>query len=162
MQRTRQILRQAQTDEISDETIFRTVCQDIAANIETDLVSIWYTVDQGSCIECLCKYDVPANTFSKGQKLYKESYPHYFESVFEQNFISAPHAQTHPDTKELAESYLIPNGIQSLLDFILHENYKANGVICCENRSQVRHWSDEDRSYLRSIAFLISSLFQLN
>jgi GAF domain-containing protein len=82
--------------------------------------------------------------------------------VFEETFISAPDAHTHPATKGLSEVYFKPNGIQSLLDFIRHKDFKPVGVICCENRSARRDWSEENKNTLRSIAALVSHRFRFS
>lgn len=157
MKRTRKILK---SKSIDDETLFQAVCLDVAERVESDLVSIWFCSFEGTGILCKCRYDAITGLFSEGQRVMKADCPLYFETMIEYNYISAPEACEHPATRELAEKYLKPNGVVSLLDFILHEDFKPIGVICCESRSSIRHWSDEDMSYLRSIATLISNRFR--
>lgn len=160
MQRTREILRPQNVDTIHNQDVFEAVCLDVAEHVGSDLVSIWFCSPEETEILCKCRYDVLTGAFSEGQRVMKKDCPRYFEAIFEYNYISAPEALEHPATRELAEGYLKPNGVRSLLDFILHEDYKPIGVVCCENRSSIRHWSDEDMSYLRSIAMLVSSRFE--
>lgn len=162
MKRTRQILNQGLIQSLNDQDIFEAVCLDIAEFTGADLVSLWFCHLDGSAIKCQCRYDAISEMFSRGQVLMKADYPRYFETMVEYNYICAPDARNHPDTKELAEDYFKPNNIHSLLDFILHEDYKPIGVVCCEHRTRMRSWSDHDKSYLRSIAALISSRFQFN
>jgi len=159
MLRTRKILSQKMIGSIDDETVFREVCLDVSESLKVDLVSIWYCSDGGGGIECQCRYDALDGAFSKGQKLMKTDCQFYFETMVEYNCISAPDVHSHPATKELIEAYFKPNGILSLLDFILHEDFKPIGVICCENRRDHRYWNDNDKNYLRSLASLISHRF---
>jgi len=159
MQRTRKILSDQKHGNISDETVYREVCLDVSEHLKADLVSIWYCCDGEAGIECQYRYDANEDSFSKGQKLMKTDCQFYFETMVEYNCISAPDVRTHPATKELVDSYFAPNGIVSLLDFILHEDFKPIGVICCENRSDYRYWNDADKAYLRSLASLISHRF---
>lgn len=160
MQRTREILKPNLADSVCDQDIFEAVCLDVAENVDSDLVSIWFCSFEGTGILCKCRFDALTGVFSEGQRVMKEDCPQYFETMIEYNYISAPDACEHPATRELTESYLKPNGVRSLLDFILHEEYKPIGVICCENRSCIRQWSEADMSYLRSIAMLVSSRFE--
>lgn len=162
MQRTRKVLNPSPTQSVSDQDVFEAVCLDVADHIRADLISIWFCSFDGTGIQCQRRYDKITGRFSDGQALMKENYPNYFENIVEYNYISAPEARTNPATRELTEDYLEPNGILSLLDFILHENFKPIGVICCENRSCIRDWSEADKSYLRSIASLISFRFQFS
>lgn len=162
MKRTRDVLNAGSLQSISDQDVFKAVCLDIAENIGSDLVSLWFCSFEGSGILCQCRYDALTDTFSEGQRLMKEDCPRYFEAIIEYNYISAPDARSHPATRELTETYFKPNGIKSLLDFILHEDFRPIGVVCCENRQKIRHWSEADKSYLRSIASLVSSRFQFS
>lgn len=147
-------------DSVHDQDLFKSVCLDVAEHVESDLVSIWFCSFEGTGILCKCRYDAATGIFDDGQRIMKKDCPRYFETMIEYNYISASDARKHPATRELAEIYLKPNKVQSLLDFILHEDYKPIGVICCENRSSIRHWSEDNMSYLRSIAMLVSSRFE--
>lgn len=159
MERTRKILSQRQKEAVDNKMVFREVCRDVAENLDADLTSIWFCAKDGSAIECQCHYDALSGTFSQGQCLDKAKCQFYFETMIEYNCISAPDVYTHPATRELIEPYFKSIGVLSLLDFILHENFKPIGVICCENRREHRYWNDNDKNYLRSMASLISHRF---
>lgn len=159
MRRTREILKPTTIDTLHDQDVFEAVCLDVAENVKSDLVSVWFCSFEGTGILCKCRYDAITGIFSEGQRVMKEDCPQYFATMIEYNYICAPDAHKHPATRELAKIYLEPNGVRSIMDFILHEDYKPIGVICCENRSSIRHWSEEEMSYLRSIAMLVSSRF---
>lgn len=160
MQRTREILKPKTTENVHDQDVFEAVCLDVVEHVQADLVSIWFCSFEGTGILCKCRYDATTGVFTEGQRVMKGDCPQYFETMIEYNYISAPDACEHPATRELSEKYLKPNGVLSILDFILHEDYKPIGVICCENRSSIRNWSEKDMSYLRSIAMLVSSRFE--
>jgi len=162
MKRTRKVLNPEPTQTVCDQDVFEAVCLDVAENIGADLVSVWFCSLEGSGILCQCRYDAISGIFSEGQRLMKEEYPRYFEAIIEYNYISAPDARTHPSTRELTETYFKPNGVRSLLDFILHEDFRPIGVVCCEHRQEIRNWTEADTSYLRSIASLVSSRFQFS
>lgn len=82
--------------------------------------------------------------------------PTYFSTILHENFIVATEARSHPATAELVDPYFRDHDIYSLLDYVIHDNFKPIGVICCENAGGLRHWREEDVSYLRQMSTLIS------
>ncbi len=156
MKRTQQAIAIAVDDRCDNGEVFRAVCEDASEHLNADLVSVWKFEEEGDAIRCLCAFDALAESFSSGQSLSKNDCPTYFATIVEENTICAPDARTHPVTRELTEPYFLPNGIISLLDFIVHHDFRPVGIICCENRGGLRDWSQEDRDYLRSLAMLAS------
>ncbi|MEM9157669.1 MAG: GAF domain-containing protein [Verrucomicrobiota bacterium] len=162
MNRTREALSKTRQPKATKSEVFQSICLDVSENLLADLTSVWFFDKEQTQIECQCCYDALAESFSKGQILRKEDFPKYFERVIEDNVISAPDALNHSATKDLTEPYFRPKGIISLLDFILHRNYTPVGVICCENRKDMRNWKEADIDYLRSIAALTSFHFHFS
>jgi GAF domain-containing protein len=161
MQLTRNILSRKQQGSISDGTVFQEVCKDVAIDLNVDLVSIWLCgdPDRKSYIECQCRYDAKNETFEKGEIVWKADCPVYFETMIEDNIIAAKDVSKHPATRDMMEIYFEPKGICSLLDFILHKDFKPTGVICCEMRGTPREWTEKEIGYLRAIAALVSHRF---
>ena len=162
MKRTTEALSLKHSPATPPEAVFKTVCVDLAEDITADLVSIWFFDDDQSAIHCQLYYDVRDHSFTKGQVLYRKDCPHYFQAIIEDSCIAAFDAQHQNATRELAEVYLIPNGIQSSLDFILHKGRTPVGVICCESREIARDWTEADKNKLRVIAELVSHRFNFN
>lgn len=75
--------------------------------------------------------------------------------------INAPEARTHDLTKYFNETYFVPLNIQSLLDFVLHQNFLPSAIICCESVGKVTHWTDENIESLRRIASSSSMYFKI-
>jgi len=150
MKHTQKVLASPQGS--NNDELHHAICKDAAENLDANLVSIWRFEENNSKIICLHSYDVTTGEISKDQELLREQFPTYFEAILEETTICAPSARTHPLTKELAEAYFVPNEIESLLDFIVHKNFKPIGIICCESKRKRREWSEDDKSYLRSQA----------
>lgn len=161
MNRTKALLESEDEDQITSQKVFEAVCMDASENVNADLVSVWFFDEKNTQIECQCVYLRDSNEFARGLILRASDYPKYFKSIVEENIISAPDARNHPITSEFTDGYFKPNGIVSLLDFILHKDGKAVGVICCENRGEIRHWSKGDKNYLRALATLTSFHFEI-
>ncbi len=159
MQRTREVLSLKHLPSASSDEILQTVCTDLATDINADLVSVWFFNRSQTKIRCELYYDSMYQSFNKGQVIYRDNCPHYFQALIEDSCIATSDAQHQNATRELADIYLIPNGIQSTLDFILHRGRTPVGVICCECRGQPRVWSEDDKSQLRIVAELLSARF---
>lgn len=161
MNRTVKVLEKVTSESVPPFVIFQAVCLDIAEETKANRVSIWHLEKDHSCIRCACFYEAEAGVFSEGQVLFAVDHPNYFKSILAEKFIVAPNAREHSATAELTDNYFRPHGIFSLLDFVIHENFKPSGVICCENAGAPREWRDDDVSYLRQISTLISFYFRL-
>lgn len=162
MNRTVEILEKVKSEAIAPFAIFQAVCLDIAEETKANRVSIWHLEKDHSCIRCDCFYEAEEGTFSEGQVLFANDHPQYFTSILAEKFIVAPDARDHTATAELTDDYFRPHDIYSLLDFVIHENFKPTGVICCENAGTRLEWRDDDVSYLRQISTLISFYFKLD
>jgi len=97
---------------------------------------------------------------ASGQRLASKDCPKYFKAILTEQLIIAPDARRHSATDELTDTYFVENDIYSLLDLMIHEDFKLMGVICCENAGSQREWRDEDISYLRQMGTLISFNFK--
>lgn len=152
-------LRPERIETTPKEEIFRALCVNLSEDTQADIVSIWFFNKSQTAMHCQIYYDAQTKTFEKGQVLLRNDCPHYFEVIIEDKCIAAPDSQHQNATRELAKDYLIPLGIQSTLDFVLHDDHAPVGVICCENREAPRIWSDQDRNSLCAIAELVSLRF---
>ncbi|AOS45811.1 hypothetical protein Verru16b_02900 [Lacunisphaera limnophila] len=157
MERTRALL--AKVRQVSTQDYFQALCLDTSGDLDVDQTSVWTFDANLQKVECQCGYDALTEKFSRHQVLRQQDCPRYFRAIVEENYVCAPDVADHLATREFLESYFKPNGIVSLLDFIMHEDAVPFGIICCENRRGIRQWSDADRNYLRSIATLTSFLF---
>ena len=136
--------------------VYEAMCLDAAKNVEANFVSIWRFDEGLTKIVCLFAIDINTGETSHGQELMRTDFPKYFDCILEETTICAPDACAHHQTAELAEAYFQPNGIISLLDYIVHKNFKPAGIICCESKNTRRDWSVTDISYLRDLAVFAS------
>ena len=154
MERTKSLLESTKDPQPSD--LYQAMCKDAAENLDANFVGIWLFHDDLSKITCLHSLDVGTGTISEGQELFQKDFPEYFISILEESMVSASDARTHSQTKCLAEAYLVPNEVYSLLDFIVHKDFMPVGIICCESKGKKRNWSEEDHRYIRSLASFAS------
>ena len=138
------------------------ICQTTASLIKgADRVSLWSFAPGFDSIESLICYDSTTGSYTSGSKLNKSDFNQYFEAILNQEVINAPQARSHEVTKCFNEAYFEPFKIYSLLDFILHQEFNPQGVICCESVGQETQWSDANIESLRRIARVSSLYFKL-
>lgn len=80
------------------------------------------------------EYDSRNISFKKNNQLLKVNYPNYFKALEKNKILLAENIHTHSDTKELSESYALPNEVISLMDIPLRICGELIGVMCFENR----------------------------
>jgi hypothetical protein len=126
-----------------------------------DKVSLWTFKDQYSKIVSNVNYDRINNKYGGVAELKREDFSSYFDAIISNEVINASDARKHPQTACFKELYFKPNNIYSLLDFILHHDFKPIGVICCESVGSINQWSENDVNSLRRIANASSLYFNL-
>ena len=126
-----------------------------------DRVSLWSFSGDFEKIESLICYDSFNGDFTSGMILHKSDFNDYFEGILNQEVINAPKARSHDLTKAFNETYFEPLNIQSLLDFVLHQDFVPSGIICCESVDKVTLWTDENIESLRRIASTSSMCFEI-
>ena len=126
-----------------------------------DRVSLWVFSQNFDSIESLICYDRASGLFDSGCVLNKSDFNDYFKGILNQQVINAPDARTHELTKCFNETYFEPLEIRSLLDFVLHQDFIASGVICCESVGKMIHWSEKNIESLKRIARVSSMYFKI-
>ena len=145
---------QNRTPDVSDRDIYEGLAIDVSTELGVDLVSIWLFDDAYTKIKCVFSLDRNHRIQLTGAELLKSQYPTYFKAIIEEITIMATDVHTHHSTKELSEDYFQKNGILSLLDYIIYNELKPVGVICCETTACQRRWTEDDiyRTRLLTVA----------
>lgn len=130
---------------------------EVSANtLDVGRVNIWLYNDDKSKIICIENYERYNKKHSKGLELVSTDYPNYFKALRKERFIVVDDAHEDKRTNEFAESYFTKFGISSLLDASIMLGGEVVGVICHEQVGELRHWTEEDQSFVGSIADLVS------
>ena len=109
--------------------------------------SYWSLQENDSAIICEVLYLLATETFDeqfKGTRLGSSDCPAYFEVLATRRPIVADRVLKHPATRGLADNYLKPLGISSMLDAPVWVRGEIVGVLCHEHRGSARHWSTEE------------------
>ncbi|MGH7556129.1 MAG: GAF domain-containing protein, partial [Longimicrobiales bacterium] len=138
------------------DVALREITEAAAEMLATERVGVWMFDDSHSEIHMIDVYERSRRTHSAGMSLARCDFPSYFEAMEEERTIAATDARLDARTRQFNESYLVPNGITSMLDAPVRAGGQVMGVVCFEHVGPPRGWSAEDRSFAASVADLVS------
>lgn len=122
----------------------------------TQRTNAWVFNDNHSQIHCIGNYDSVQNKLVAQDDLPRIDMPHYFKLFETKKLIITSDALNNPQTKELIDSYLIPNNICSLMDIPIRIEGDIVGVLCFEHTHTVREWNLQEQKFGLVIAQMIS------
>ena len=130
----------------------------ILATLHIERVNVWLFNQERTAIVSIGEYDLRSHNFSKDSILKKENYPDYFKAIQENKIVLVPDIRNNPFTRQLNESYSIPNDIVSLMDIPLRIGGELVGVICFEKTgNQQRVFSEKEQTFAFSISLVLAS-----
>lgn len=132
------------------------IAKQCALALSASRASVWVAGETNSKLHCLSLYIKETDCYESGAVLDREIYPGYFEALANERVIDARDTFTDLRTCDLAESYLIPLDVRSLLDATLRHQGKVNGVLCFEMVGQQRDWTREEQVFVASVGDLVS------
>lgn len=131
-----------------------------AANaLEVERVGIWFLSDDEQELVCQKLFRRSTKKCSSGASLRKADFPRYFDLIQKQSTIIADDAQAAEVTSEFVETYLVPNGITSMIDSAIFVEGKVVGVVCIEHTGPKREWSGDEQAFTNTLAsFVVQAL----
>ena len=94
----------------------RHITRTCANVLGVERASVWQLSADMNTLECLCLYLEDVDGYERGTVIQARAYPRYFTALTLERVIDAGDGLRDPRTRELAESYLKPLSIASLLD----------------------------------------------
>ncbi|HCF27020.1 MAG TPA: hypothetical protein DEV81_07390 [Cyanobacteria bacterium UBA11049] len=134
----------------------RAFTQGTSETLAVARVSIWLYNSNRDRVVCLNLYESNFQQHSEGRELKAVDFPAYFEALELDRPIVADDAHTNPATWEFSASYLMPLGINSMLNVPIRSAGRIAGVICCEHIGETRQWQAGEISFVSSVANLMS------
>jgi signal transduction histidine kinase len=131
-----------------------------AMALEVERVGVWMLDEPRATLRCACQYVRSRDAYEAGQELLGAAMPRYARAIHERRALVADDALTHPDTRELAEAYLKPLGIVSMLDAPILRAGGVVGVVCHEHVGPPRVWLDREIDFAGSVADMVAIIFE--
>jgi len=122
-------------------------------------VSYWSLRENDSAIVCEVLYLRDAESCDKhfrGTRLGFSDCPDYFKALATKRPIVADRVLIHAATSALAENYLKPLGITSMLDAPVWVRGEVVGVLCHEHTGPPRDWSAAEIDFVSALASMVS------
>ncbi len=141
----------------------------VSATLSIARASIWRISADGEALECLDLYtadaadtaDTPEHTQNDlNEPVYVAEHSIYFAALRTRSQVYAHDALNDPRTAELAERYLRPRGISSLLDSAIVLGGQLTGVLSCEHIGPLRTWTPDEEAFVSTVASLVAQLFE--
>ncbi len=134
----------------------RAFTQEVGNFLQVERTSLWFLDRGNTALRCLNLYVRSDNQHFSGQELPTKEFPRYLNFLAQEEIIAADYARTDVQTEEFVNDYLAKYGITSLLDTPLRVGDRLRSVLCCEHVGAPRHWTEEDREFVISLADLAS------
>lgn len=149
-------------EETNLSSLLKRILESSSKSLKTDRTSIWFFNDDKTSISCYLMYCKEAGSYIDAGDLDVTHFPAYFKAIDTRLVISAEDALNDGDTKELAEQYLIPNKIVSMMDIPVYYRGKTVGIYCNEMIQARRKWNDEEKNFASSISALVSNAIEID
>jgi signal transduction histidine kinase/ActR/RegA family two-component response regulator len=120
--------------------------------IHVSRAGIWRYCENNRFLECVAFFGVDASQGTLGMRMDTAKFADYFSALDQENRIFAEDARTDPRTREMAETYLVPLGITSILDAGIMVQGKLTGTFSLEHIGQKRKWHSDEEAFANTLA----------
>jgi signal transduction histidine kinase len=132
------------------------ITETAARTLEVSRVGVWLFNEDRTAIVCACLHADGATTHRPGVEVGRERHPRYFAALAERRTLPVDDAQRDARTGDLADDYLVPLGITSMLDAAVRIRGEIAGVVCHEHTGPRRAWTPEEEHFATSIGDLVA------
>lgn len=131
-----------------------------ARTLKVERVGFWQFAADRSSLALALGFTLSTGEWSAGDVLTASRYPGYWQAVQARRVLAAHDARTDPATRDLADSYLAPLGIRSLLDAPVFRAGELVGVVCCEHVGAARTWTADELAFASAAGDLVAMLLE--
>jgi len=132
-----------------------------ATTLGVTRVGIWSLSEDCSTLRRVALYDVGrAEQQAEDLELPLSDWPSYRTALSSRRVVATDDAIADPRTSQLAEAYLVPHGVSSMMDAPLFLKGEVWGVVCHEHTGAPRKWSDREVAFAVSVADMLSSMLE--
>lgn len=138
------------------DAAMQAIVSSVGKQLRVSRTSIWMFDAASTMATCEKLFNNDRGAFESGKQLFEQDAPVFFRTLRSEKNIVAKEAVTGSETKELADIYMRPLGIQSIIAIPFFNEGKVAGFICCEQQHTMLDWSEDHIELLKSITDLIT------
>ncbi|HKO52467.1 MAG TPA: HAMP domain-containing sensor histidine kinase [Polyangiaceae bacterium] len=133
-----------------------------ATTLGVTRVGIWSLAEDRATLCRVALHDLrrPDQETAEELELPIAEWPSYLAAVLSRRVVAAADAQTDPRTAQLAEAYLLPHGVTSMMDAPLFLRGEVWGIVCHEHTGIPRTWSDREIAFAVSVADMLNTMLE--
>jgi two-component system, cell cycle sensor histidine kinase and response regulator CckA len=133
-----------------------------ATTLGVTRVGIWSLSEDRTTLRRVALHDLrrPDEHAAEDLELPLADWPSYRSALSSKRVVATDDALTDLRTSQLAESYLIPQGVASMMDAPLFLRGEVWGVVCHEHTGPIRTWSDREIAFAVSVADMLSTMLE--
>ncbi|WP_149980085.1 PAS domain-containing protein [Pseudoalteromonas rhizosphaerae] len=134
------------------------VTQSMCEVLDVQRSAVWVFDEASDEMTCVSLFIDDQGFVEQPLVLKASEFPAYFKAIFAQGLVAINDVNSHPATAELIDTYTTPLNINSMLDAVISTGEGILGVLCAESVGSYRCWSQNEETYLRSLATLVGSV----
>ena len=150
------LLKLANIPEQDLDSLLRTITEQDAEVLDVAQVGIWFFNPDSTEIVCRDLFLKAQRTHEAGHSLKTCDYPHYFNALENSRIVATNNALTDLRTCELADAYLKPKGITSMIDVPIRLHGRIIGIIWHEHIGTAREWTSAEQDFAASVADMVA------
>ncbi len=131
------------------------ICRAASQILEVARVGFWQVDQKNQQLSCICMYDQASGTTQLENPLQQTQMPIFFNWLTQHKSLIAHDALHHHDAWDLAEHYLQPREIQSVLAFPIQSDFGRH-IMMFEHIGAQRNWLPDDIQHARQITDIAS------
>ncbi len=114
--------------------------------------SVWLFENDGAALNCIDMVDKGQTEHIDGISVPTEICPRYCQALRDHRVLAVSDALVDPATNEFNDIYLIPSGINAVLDAPVFMGGKLWGVVCSAHKGSVRKWTQDEHYFAAALA----------
>lgn len=148
--------------ETSPQSFYQALIKQSAETLDVARVSIWMYSSDKQQLVCEALYDLRTQTYTQGDLLVANAFPHYFNALKQARVLVAEDVYQHEATQDFVTDYFPAQQIGALLDATIWHDDDMIGVICHEHVGVAREWTLDEQNYAGSLADLARLTVELH
>ncbi|MGA7948562.1 MAG: EAL domain-containing protein [Thiobacillaceae bacterium] len=155
-----ELLTEQRIDMLPVEEAMKYITERAAQTLGVERVSVWKFSPDQQQLDCQTLYRRGSARHSQCDSLYASDFPRYFDALARNRSLAVSNAMTDSRTRELAEPYLKPLGITSMLEATIRRKGETIGVVCNEQVGPPRIWTLDEQRFASCVADLVTLMLE--